>query len=122
MFCPRCGMEYPDAELTCRRCEAALVAGPPIPGHDQAEWVDLVTVLETGDETLLTVIKSLLEAEGVPCLLDGERVQDLVGFGRFIPEGNLATGPVRVQVRGEHEQAARDLIATHDVFYCVASA
>lgn len=82
-------------------------------GQDKAEWVDLVTVLESSDEAELAVVRSLLEAEGIPCLLRGEGVQEIVGFGRVGGE-NLALGQVEVQVRREQAQAARELLAARE--------
>lgn len=82
---------------------------PPLP-HDEAEWLDLVTVLRTGDASLLLVAKSLLDAEQIPFEVEGEGIQELLGAGR-VPGRDLTTGAGRLSVRREHAEAARELLA-----------
>jgi len=62
MYCPRCGNEYEPGVTRCRDCQIGLAEGPAPEGRNEREWVDLVTVLETGDPSLLMVTKSLLDA------------------------------------------------------------
>jgi hypothetical protein len=71
--------------------------------------VDLVTVLRTSDLATTKVVKSLLEAEGIPCLLQGEGLQDLWGLGRAGTGFNVAAGPVQVQVRPQDAAVALEL-------------
>ncbi len=113
MFCPQCGAEYREGVTTCADCAVALVERAP-EKVDEPEWQDLVTVLRTSDEAELAVVRSLLEAEGIRCLLRGEGVQEVVGFGRVGGE-NLALGLVDVQVPAEQADAARELLAARDV-------
>jgi hypothetical protein len=114
MFCPQCRQEYREGVTTCNECGHALVGTLPAAGHDEAEWLDLVTVLKTSDLAMTKVVKSLLEAEGIPCLLQGEGLQDLWGLGRAGTGFNVAAGPVQVQVRPQDAAAALELIETHD--------
>jgi hypothetical protein len=115
MFCPQCRQEYRAGITTCTECGVALVEILPAAGHDEAEWVDLVTVLKTGDDSTIKVVKSLLEAEGIPCMLQGGGMQDLVGLGRAGAGFNVALGPVQVQVRPQDVDAALELLEAHDL-------
>jgi putative signal transducing protein len=112
MFCPQCGQEYQDQIATCPECHVALVPEPPAAtAKPEAEWVDLETVLETSNAALLTVARSLLEAEGIPCFSRGETVQEFMGWGRLPSGMNLITGPVQLQVPTSRSAEARDLLA-----------
>jgi len=68
--------------------------------RDEAEWVNDVVILETNNESELTVARSLLEAEGIFCFAPGEEGQRLIG-----------AGPMRLCVPVEHEERARALLA-----------
>jgi hypothetical protein len=114
MFCPQCRQEYREGITSCEECRVALVETLPEAGHDEAEWVDLVTVFKTSDAATIKVVKSLLEAEGIRCVLQGQGIQDLLGLGRAGTGFNLAVGPVLVQVRPEDADAARELVEAHD--------
>jgi len=67
----------------------------------------LVAVLVTNDAAALTVAKSLLDAEGIECEVLGESGQETLGLGP-LPG---ATGPMRLMVAPEDEEAARGLLA-----------
>lgn len=114
MFCPQCRQEYREGMTTCQECGSALVATLPEAGHDEAEWVDLVTVLKSSDTATIKVVKSLLEAEGIPCVLQAEGIQDLLGLGRAGTGFNVAVGPVQVQVHPQDAEAALELIEARD--------
>jgi hypothetical protein len=114
MFCPQCRQEYREGVTTCGECGLALVGVLPETGQDGAEWMDLVTVLTTSDPAETKVVKSLLEAEGIPCMLRGEGLQDLVGLGRAGTGFNVAMGPVQVQVRAQDAAVALELLEAHE--------
>ncbi len=78
----------------------------PSPGDDQ----DSVIVLETNDASALAVAKSLLDAEGIECEIQGESGQEALGLGP-LPG---ATGPMRIMVTRADEEAARALLAQQD--------
>jgi hypothetical protein len=107
-------MEYQPGVTRCPDCDLPLTEEPPAEAHDEGEWVNLVTVLETGDPVEIAVAKSLLEAEGIPCFATGEGVQEFVGLGRMPSGSNLAVGPVKLQVRFADEDVARALLAARD--------
>ena len=69
-----------------------------------------MTVFASGDPTRLAVAKLVLRAEGIPFIVTGEGVQDLVGFGRLFGNLNLVTGPVRIQVREEDAALALEAL------------
>ena len=106
MFCPQCRSEYVTGVTRCDGCGVELVATLAEPTREgEVEWTDLVTVLETADSARVSVVKSLLEAEGIPCATRGDPEKDLTGL-------DLIAGPARVLVPPEFEEQARDLIAT----------
>ena len=117
MFCPRCRQEYQPGLTACPACGEALVTALPIPELDDVEWVDLVTVLKTGDEAQLQVAQSLLAAEGIPCVVGNRRGQDLFGIGRTPGAFNLVCGPAELQVRAQDAAAARELLAANDLAF-----
>lgn len=70
----------------------------------------LVTVYKTGNEAILSLIKSIFDEAGINYLVAGEGVQDLIGIGVFGTGFNPATGPVRIKVLPEDEDFARELL------------
>lgn len=119
MFCPQCGAEYREGFYTCAVCDVPLVAerSPQPPPQPILRPIDLVTVLATGDESLVVMAKSLLESAGIQYLVKGEIVQDFIGFGRLGTGFNPITGPLEIQVEREHEEEARRLLAEMEEHY-----
>lgn len=111
MHCPGCDIEYEPGITRCPACGAELTDAPPSAPRDEGEWVDLVTVLKTGDVSLLLVAKSLLDAEGVPCFAEGEGVMESLGAGR-IAASDMPLGPGRLRVHPEDVERARELLAS----------
>ena len=112
MYCPQCGQEFAEGVTRCGDCGVALTVDPPASHHEPpAEWLDLVTVLETSDPALLAVARSLLEAEGIPALSRGDLLQDLLGWGRLGSGYNVVAGPVQLQVPRDRGDEARALLA-----------
>lgn len=104
MRCSRCGNENPDGTTTCLDCNANLVSDP------SDEELDIVPVLVTNDAPQLAIAKSLLDAEGIECEVLGESGQETLGLGPFPG----ASGPMRLMVAREDEEAARALLAQQD--------
>jgi hypothetical protein len=73
----------------------------------------LVTVLVTSDEARMMVARSLLAAEGIPCVVEGEgspaAAEERLGSANPLP-----VGEARIQVRPEDADAARALLAATD--------
>jgi hypothetical protein len=59
VFCPVCGDEYRPGFSRCSDCDVELTENPP-PEIQEAPPFELVTVLETGDQSLVAVAKSVL--------------------------------------------------------------
>jgi hypothetical protein len=110
MHCPRCRTEYELGVTRCSDCGLDLAEGAAASGRDEPEWVELVTVLETGDPSLLMVTKSLLDVEGVPSFVEGVGVYEGLGAGR-IAGADLPVGPGRLRVHPDDVDAARELLA-----------
>jgi hypothetical protein len=110
VFCPVCGDEYRAGISRCTDCDADLVENPPT-GIETAEPFELVTILETGDQSQVAVLKSMLEGAGIPCIARNERLQNLFGWGTVGTGYNVAMGPIRLQVLREDEETARELMA-----------
>ena len=108
MFCPECGAEYQKGFTTCADCDVELVdRPPPAPPLPSGE---LVTVLETHDQGLIMVVKSLLDGAGIPCFAKNEQLQDFLGWGRIGAGYNVLVGAVRIQVPREYAEEARELL------------
>lgn len=104
MRCSRCGRDNPEDAASCVECQATLVAGPT------RDAMDLVPVLVTNDVPALAIARSLLDAEGIACEVEGESARVTLGFDP-LPGG---TGPMRLMVARKDEEAARGLLAHHE--------
>lgn len=75
--CPRCGTEYEDSAHECMDCHLPLRPGAPLkPLQDDVgvQDVELATARIFGGGTAAAdaeLAKSLLESEGIPCVLAG---------------------------------------------------
>lgn len=107
MFCPKCKDEFVEGITECPDCAVALVRALPAEeiSYDPV-YVDLVTVLETGDPGVIMVAKSILEAAGIRYYARGEGLQHLFGAGTFGPGFNPLIGPVCIQVPVANEEDA----------------
>jgi hypothetical protein len=113
MICPNCKAEYREGFTECTDCQIALVDRLPdqlAPDPD----LELVTIFETGDPADVLVAKSVLDEEGIEFFAKGEGVQDIFGAGRLGAGFNTLAGPVRIQVRPEDADAARELLLPLD--------
>jgi hypothetical protein len=108
VFCPECGDEYRPGFRRCADCGADLVEKHP---EARETSFEMVTVLETGDQSLAAVAKSVLEGAGIPCIARNERLQNLFGWGTIGTGFNAAMGPIRLQVLKEDAETARRLLA-----------
>jgi hypothetical protein len=112
MYCPRCGQEFIVTATVCSDCGVALVeALPPVPEQERSEEapeMELETVLRTRDPALIPVVVSLLEAEGIPCLVQGPH-QDPSGLS-MLPGFNLVAGPAQLLVPRHLADDARRIL------------
>ncbi len=118
-LCPECG-DRTSTRGYCSVCEQSLDAPPgtpcpkhdillddtpppfdtPLPGTPRHPWV---TVLQYPYSSLAHAPRILLESEGIPTFLDGERVADEAAY-------SLATGGVRLQVPADEFARALSLL------------
>jgi hypothetical protein len=111
MFCPVCGDEYRPGFTRCADCDVELTDAPPL-RIEAAEPFELVTVLETGDQSQVAVAKSMLASAGIPCIARNETLQNLFGWGSIGTGYNVAMGPIRLQVLREDEEIAKGLLSS----------
>ena len=78
MYCPDWKSEYRPGFTRCKDCDIDLVV--ELPAAAKQEFVDLVEVLSTADAAQIPPIKSILEAEEIPYLAQGENF----ALGRYI--------------------------------------
>jgi len=109
MFCPKCGAEYRNGFYECSDCQVPLVSESPVEGSTDpgpgANSLELVSLLEIENPIRLALIRSVLEAEGIECLVRGESPHALGGI-EFISRRRK----VVLQVAQEDEEKARELI------------
>lgn len=108
MFCPKCKYEYLEGIKKCPDCKVPLV--DKLPPEPQLEYVELVTVFETGNKAIIAVAKSILEDAEIKYFVKGEGIQDLFALGSFGIGSNPLIGPVKIQVRREDEEDAKNLL------------
>lgn len=109
MFCPKCKAEYREGFDTCSDCGIPLVEKLPQEPDKKPEYIELVTILETNDQALLLIAKSILTGAGIDYYAKGEGLQDLFGWGR-IGAFNPIVGGVQIQVRKQDEKVAKSLL------------
>ena len=97
MYCPECKAEYREGFAECADCQVRLVRDLPIAA--KPEFVDLEAILSTGDQGQIALIKSVLDAEKIPYLAQGEQFSSM-----------RAPIPVRFMVPREYIIRARDLL------------
>lgn len=102
MFCPECKYEYLERVEECPDCKVPLV--DKLLPEPQPEYVELVTVLETGNKVIIAIAKSLLEDAGIKYFVKGEVIQDLFALG------SIGLGYAKVQVRRENAEDAKNLL------------
>ncbi|MGH9380918.1 MAG: putative signal transducing protein [Thermoanaerobaculia bacterium] len=108
MWCPRCGAEWREGITTCPDCDVPLVDSPPEPSRDDAE---LISVFETSDADTLPVVKSALDAAGIPYLVQGDEAFGLLpagGVSGFFGKQGLG---VAILVPADRADEARELLA-----------
>ncbi len=107
MFCPVCKRKYREGFYECADCKVSLV--PELP--DESESIeeesisdDLVEVFSTIMHSDISIIKSILDAEGIPYFFPGE-------FSHEMDAGN----PMRLLVRADHVERVREILYEIDL-------
>jgi len=110
MRCPSCNIEIGPGEDTCSGCGAATGAARQESGREES--LELVCVLRTTDSLHLLLAKSVLDAAGIPLVVQGEQGLALFPVG---PLGSRVTkralGASILVPRGRAAEA-RELLET----------
>jgi hypothetical protein len=80
LYCRSCRKSYPEGAV-CPQCDLELV--PSEPADRTAEDDELVAVLRTSDSNLMPVVKSVLDAAGIPYIVQGDEAMGLLPLGPF---------------------------------------
>lgn len=102
MFCPQCGAEYRSGISRCRECDVPLVDELPEEEGDPESPLELETVFEADNLTVLSMAETLLEEAGIEYLTQGKRLQD---------SGFPVNEPAWIQVGRDDLAAAREVLA-----------
>lgn len=106
MFCPRCKTEYRPGFERCADCGVALVQG--LPAEDADDWV---AVVRTTDPAFLPMARSVLEAAGIPFLVQGEAGVNVFPLGPAATRvTNRVTG-ASILVRSRDAEEAEALLS-----------
>ena len=68
MFCPQCGVEYPEGLVECSDCHVPLKDRRPNEAHPEADESDLNVLIRTGFQNPVAIglAKTLLQEAGIP--------------------------------------------------------
>ena len=76
MICPQCSGEFVPGITECPDCEVRLVEPLAAPDdgdvQEPQDLGELVPLVDVSDPALLPVLRSVLEAAGIPVLVQGE--------------------------------------------------
>ena len=103
MFCPRCENEKRPEFTVCPECNVPLV--DELPEEKEPEYVEFVTVFESGSPAIIAMAKSLLESADIQYYVKGEELQDLFG-GRLVYGFNPVIGETEIQVAEDDAEEA----------------
>jgi hypothetical protein len=74
---------------------------------------ETVTIFQSSNEFEAQQAVSLLEASGIPCVMQRDTFTDLFGFRGLTAGSNPTTGRHKVLVRSEYQQEAADLLSAY---------
>lgn len=127
MWCPnpRCddagldGAPFPyDNEVTaCPTCGETLVDTPPAPWQRPLEDEVTLRELTVPHDSLLPVVKAMLESSGVRYFIKDEGVQSLIGIGGLVTGYNPVTGAPVLVVAPEDYEAAVEILREVELAY-----
>ncbi len=72
---------------------------------------DDVIIFRPLDRGATLLAWSILDGAGIRCAVDTDRVQDLIGMGRFGYGYNFATGPARISVMRKDAELAEAFLS-----------
>lgn len=109
-YCPECGVEYQEKATECMDCHVPLRPGVPplVPSHPKqgvpAEKLVRVRVF-SGPTSLMQADlgRNLLETEGIPCVLQGKVM------GEILP----GVEPIQMLVHESDAERANDILTAY---------
>ncbi len=78
---------------------------------------DLVAVFNTADAALLPIVKSALDAAGIPCVVQGEHYLGLFPLGKFATGVSKRALGAIIHVPAEYADEAREILKGVDEAY-----
>jgi len=110
--------EYIFGMTQCPTCGTPLVERAAIDNAEALRQVDadvdVETVFVTADGTEAAVIRSILEASGIPFMMDGVADQQYLGLG-WAGVGVVGRGGVSFMVRTDDAAAAKELLEQREL-------
>ena len=94
----------------CPRCRNSYAEGTTCPECDE----ELVAVLRTSDNNLMPVVKSVLDAAGIPSLVQGDEAMGLLPLGPFGGGVFSRVLGASVLVPRNRAEEARDLLESFE--------
>ena len=108
MFCPNCRTEYVEGFTVCRDCEILLVPELPAePPSQLPEDVEFEEILLTFNADSISIIRSLLDNEGIDFYLQGEL--------------DPLAQPVRLMVSKDQAQEAKEILKNLRISYGITA-
>ena len=108
MFCPQCKAEYRPGFTQCYDCGVDLVYELPVEEpltREQDLAADLIPVYSTFNLAIATVVRALLEGEGIVYHVHGEPHK---GSGYYV-------SPTTFYVARSEAEKVRDLLRDHEI-------
>ena len=103
--------EYQVGVAECADCGSTLVETTPVWPTDAVEYEEFVEVLTLDGPAMVSFVQSLLQSAGIRFFIKNERVQDLLGIGRFGTGFSPITGAPAVFVEPTKVDDAKELLA-----------
>ncbi|MFT5875495.1 MAG: hypothetical protein ACI8WT_004488 [Clostridium sp.] len=107
MFCPKCKCEYREGFNFCADCKIELVEELPseeLPS-EKFEFSELVTIAETGNSSIIPIVKSILDYGKIKYIIKGEMYNSI----------GIINNIMEIQVQIEDAQNAKDLLKDLDM-------
>jgi hypothetical protein len=75
-----------------------------------SKYSGMVPLYVPKNVAVLSLVKSILDGEGIRYLVENENVQSLIGLGAFGTGFNPLTGPIQVYVEKDRVEVAKILL------------